>query len=96
MGAKAWKELKVKQKLSEVMFGVVCVHYKEYRQMPSDVELERLAKMALTKIQGRGLGLSYDVVHDVFMQKQIRFAERTEKTAPGAARKRKKAKLMAQ
>ena len=32
-----------------------------------------------TKIQGRGLGLSYETVHDVFLKKQARFAERIEK-----------------
>ena len=32
MGAREWKDLKAKQKqkLSEVMFGVVCAHYKEH------------------------------------------------------------------
>ena len=45
--------------------------------MPADAELEKLAKMAFNKIQGRGL--SYETVHDVFMRKQARFAERIEK-----------------
>ena len=81
MGAKEWKDLKSKQKqkLSEVMFSVVCAHYKEHGQMPADTELDKLAKMAFTKIQGRGLGLSYETVHDVFLKKQARFAERIEK-----------------
>ena len=81
MGAKEWKDLKAKQKqkLSEVMFSVVCAHYKEHGQMPADTELDKLAKMAFTKIQGRGLGLSYETVHDVFLKKQARFAERIEK-----------------
>ena len=37
MGAKEWKDLKAKQKqkLSEVMFSVVCAHYKEHGQMPA-------------------------------------------------------------
>ena len=81
MGARGWKDLKAKQKqkLSEVMFGVVCAHYKEHGRMPADAELEKLAKAAFTKIQGRGLGLSYETVHDVFLKKQARFAERIEK-----------------
>ena len=83
MGARAreWKDLKAKQKqkLSEVMYGVVCTHYKEHGQMPTDAELEKLAKTAFTKIQGRGLGLSYETVYDVFLKKQARFAERIEK-----------------
>ena len=87
MGASDWKDLKdwkalkakQKQKLSEVMFGVVCAHYKAHGQMPADAELEKLAKTAFTKIQGRGLGLSYETVHDVFLKKQPRFAERIEK-----------------
>ena len=81
MGARGWKDLKAKQKqkLSEVMFGVVCAHYKEHGQMPADAELEKLAKTAFTKIQGRGLGLSYETVHDVFLKKQARFAERIGK-----------------
>ena len=37
---------KQKQKLSEVMFSVVCAHYKEHGQMPADTELDKLAKMA--------------------------------------------------
>ena len=50
MGASDWKDLKAKQKqkLSEVMFGVVCAHYKEHGRMPADAELEKLAKAALT------------------------------------------------
>ncbi len=81
MGAKEWKDLKAKQKqkLSEVMFSVICAHYKEHGQMPADTELDKLAKMAFTKIQGRGLGLPYETVHDVFLKKQARFAERIEK-----------------
>ena len=81
MGAREWKDLKAKQKqkLSEVMFGVVCAHYKEHGRMPADADLEKLAKTAFTKIQGRGLGLSYETVHDVFLKKQARFAERIEK-----------------
>ena len=83
MDAKArdWKDLKQKQKLklSEIMFGVVCGYYKEHGQMPADAELEKLAKSAFTKIQGRGLGLSYEAVHDVFLKNQARFAERIEK-----------------
>ena len=43
---------------SEVMFGVACAHYKEHGQMPAGADLEKLAKTAFTKIQGRGLGLS--------------------------------------
>mgnify|MGYP007025206183 CR=1 FL=1 len=43
--------------------------------MPADAELEKLAKAAFTKIQGRGLGLSYETVHDVFLKKQARFAK---------------------
>lgn len=66
MGARAreWKDLKAKQKqkLSEVMFGVACAHYKEHGQMPAGADLEKLAKTAFTKIQGRGLGLSYETV----------------------------------
>lgn len=79
--AREWKGLKAKQKqkLSEVMFGVVCTHYKEHGRMPADADLEKLAKTAFTKIQGRGLGLSYETVHDVFLKKQARFAERIEK-----------------
>ena len=52
MGAREWKDLKAKQKqkLSEVMFGVVCAHYKEHGQMPAGAELEKLAKAAFTKI----------------------------------------------
>ena len=48
MGARGWKDLKAKQKqkLSEVMFGVVCAHYKEHGRMPADAELEKLAKAA--------------------------------------------------
>ena len=74
MGASDWKDLKAKQKqkLSEVMFGVVCAHYKEHGQMPAGAELEKLAKAAFTKIQGRGLGLSYETVHDVFLKKRAR------------------------
>ena len=85
MGASDWKDLKAKQKqkLSEVMFGVVCAHYKEHGRMPADAELEKLAKAAFTKIQGRGLGLSYETVHDVFLKKQARFAERQEAMLPG-------------
>lgn len=81
MGAREWKDLKAKQKqkLSEVMFGVVCAHYKEHGQIPADADLEKLAKAAFTKIQGRGLGLSYETVHDVFLKKQARFTERIEK-----------------
>ncbi len=80
MGAKIWKELKAKQKqkLSEVMFGVVCAHYREHGQMPGEAELEKLAQGAFTKIQGRGLGLSYETIREVFLQKQVRFAERIE------------------
>lgn len=85
MGANDWKDLKdwkalkakQKQKLSEVMFGVVCAYYREHGQMPADAELDKMAKMAFNKIQGRGL--SYETVHDVFMRKQARFAERIEK-----------------
>ena len=85
MGVKDWADLKdwkvlkakQKQKLSEVMFGVVCAYYREHGQMPADTELEKLAKIAFHKIQGRGL--SYETVHDVFMRKQARFAERIEK-----------------
>ncbi len=29
--------------LSEVMFGVVCAHYKEHGRIPADAELEKLA-----------------------------------------------------
>lgn len=81
MSEKAWKDLKAKQKqkLSEIMFGVVCDHYKEHGQMPAGADLEVLAKRAFTRIQGRGLGLSYETVHDVFLRKQARFAERIEK-----------------
>jgi len=81
MSEKSWKELKAKQKqkVSEVMFDVVCDHYKEYGQMPAGTDLEELAKRAFTRIQGRGLGLSYETAHDVFMRKQARFAERIEK-----------------
>lgn len=81
MSEKSWKELKAKQKqkVSEVMFDVVCDHYKEYGQMPAGTDLEELAKRAFTRIQGRGLGLSYETVHDVFMRKQARFAERIER-----------------
>lgn len=81
MSEKSWKELKAKQKqkVSEVMFDVICDHYKEYGQMPAGTDLEELAKRAFTRIQGRGLGLSYETVHDVFMRKQARFAERIEK-----------------
>ena len=79
MGVKDWADLKAKQKqkLSEVMFGAVCSYYREHGQMPADTELEKLAKIAFHKIQGRGL--SYKTVHDVFMRKQARFAERIEK-----------------
>ena len=49
--------------------------------MPAGAELEKLAKAAFTKIQGRGLGLSYETVHDVFLKKQARFAERIEKNS---------------
>lgn len=81
MSAREWKDLKMKQKqkLSEVMFGIVCDYYKENGQMPTEADLERLAKRAFTKVQGRGLGLSYGTVHDVFMWKQARFADRIEK-----------------
>lgn len=81
MGTRDWKDLKAKQKqkLSEVMFGMVCAHYKEHGQMPADAELEKLTKAAFTKIQGRGLGLSYEIVRDVFLKKQARFAERIKK-----------------
>ena len=81
MGAREWKDLKAKQKqkLSEVMFDVVCAHYKAHGHMPADEELEKLAKTAFTKIQGRGLGLSYETVQDVFLKKQSRFTERIEK-----------------
>lgn len=81
MSEKAWKDLKAKQKqkVSEVMFGVVCDHYKESGQMPAGADLEGLAKRVFTRIQGRGLGLSYETVHDVFLRKQARFAERIEK-----------------
>ena len=81
MSAKEWKDLKMKQKqrLSEVMFGVVCDYYREHGQMPAGADLERQAKRAFTKIQGRGLGLTYETVQDVFARKQDRFAERIEK-----------------
>lgn len=81
MGARAWKDLrsKQKQKLSEVMFGVVCAHYREHGRMPGEAELETLAQGAFTKIQGRGLGLTYETVYEVFLKKQPRFAERIEK-----------------
>lgn len=81
MRAKEWKDLKMKQKqkLSEVMFGVVCNYYRECGQMPAGADLERLAKRAFTKVQGRVPGLSYETVHNVFMRKQTRFAERIEK-----------------
>lgn len=81
MGARAWKDLrsKQKQKLSEVMFGVVCAHYREHGRMPGEAELETLAQGAFTKIQGRGLGLTYETIYEVFLKKQPRFAERIEK-----------------
>ncbi len=81
MGVRTWKDLKAKQKqkLSEVMFGVVCDFYGEHGRMPGEGDLEKLAQRAFTKIQGRGLGLSYETVHDVFMKKQSRFAERIGK-----------------
>lgn len=87
MGAKAWKNLKdwkclkakQKQKLSEIMFGVVCAYYKEHGQMPADADLERLTELAFHKIQGRGLCLSHETVHDVFLRKQAGFAERIKK-----------------
>ena len=81
VSAKEWKDLKAKQrqKLSEVMFGIVCGYYQEYGQMPAGDDLERLSKRAFAKIQGRGLGLSYETIYDVFMWKQARFTERIEK-----------------
>ena len=79
--ARTWKDLKAKQKqkLSEIMFGVVCDYYREHGQMPDNTDLEKLAARASTKIQGRGLGLSKEEIHDVFLWKQARFAERIEK-----------------
>jgi len=43
-GAKDWKGLKVKQKqkLSEIMFGVICNYYREYGRMPAEAALKRL------------------------------------------------------
>lgn len=81
MGEKTWKELKAKQKLklSEVMFGVVCGYYREHNRMPDGIEVETLAKTAYARIQGRVPGLSYETIHDVFLRKQARFAERIEK-----------------
>lgn len=88
MGAREWKDLKAKQKqkLSEVMFGVVCAHYKEHGQMPAGAELEKLAKAAFTKIQGRGLGLSYETVHDVFLKNRPDLRSGSRRTASRSRR----------
>lgn len=79
--AKNWKKLKAKQKykVSEIMFGVVCAHYKEHGHMPADAELEKLAKKAFNRIQGCGPQVTYETFYDVFLKKQTRFAERIEK-----------------
>lgn len=81
MVEKAWKDLKAKQKqkLSEVMFGLVCGYYREHGQMPEGDWLEALAKTAYIKAQGHVPGLSCEVIREVFIQKQARFAERIEK-----------------
>lgn len=78
MGAKTWKELKAKQKqrLSEAMFKMVCDYYREHGRMPDGPEVEKLAQRFYNN--GRGLGLSHEAIHDVFKQKQPRFAERIE------------------
>ncbi len=78
MREKAWKDLKAKQrqKLSEVMFDVVCDFYKEHDHMPDAEDLEKLAQRAFTKIRGCVPSISYEAVHDVFIWKQSRFADR--------------------
>jgi len=81
VGAKTWKALKAKQKqkLSEVMFSEVCDFCRKYDRMPDEADLEELAHRVFTRIQGHGLGLSFEDVYPVFVGKQARFAERIEK-----------------
>ena len=66
MGAKTWKDLKAKQKLklSEAMFKMVCDYFREHGQMPDDTDVEKLARRFYNN--GRGLGLSYESVYEVF------------------------------
>ena len=79
MSSKVWKDLKAKQKLklSEVMFKMVCDYFREHGQMPEDTDVEKLARRFYNN--GRGLGLSYESVYEIFARKQARFTERIEK-----------------
>ncbi len=75
---KKYKDLKQKQKskISDWMFREVCEFYRLHNRMPSEDELNVLAKIVFVKIKGAAIWVPYDEFLAAFQKKLNHFHDR--------------------